>query len=81
MKSAIDYWSERIPDFVPEGTLERTELGDLGWALKNVHFPEGWDHLALARKRLVFDELLTLQTRHVGQSPRMAVDSGASLGC
>jgi len=61
MKSALDYWSERIPDFVPEGTLERTELGDLGWALKNAHFPEGWDHLRLANKRLAFDELLTLQ--------------------
>ncbi|MBI1279286.1 MAG: ATP-dependent DNA helicase RecG [Anaerolineaceae bacterium] len=66
MKSAIDYWSERIPDFVPEGTLERTELGDLGWALKNVHFPEGWDHLELARKRLIFDELLTLQLAMLG---------------
>lgn len=66
MKSAVDYWSERIPDYVPEGTLERTELGDLGWAIKNVHFPEGWDHLALARKRLVFDELLTLQLAMLG---------------
>ncbi len=61
IKNAIDYWSERIPDFVPEGTLERTELGDLGWALKNLHFPEGWDHLTHANKRLAFDELLTLQ--------------------
>ncbi|MBA3872846.1 MAG: ATP-dependent DNA helicase RecG [Anaerolineae bacterium] len=66
MKSAIDYWSERIPDYVPEGTLERTELGDLGWAIKNVHFPEGWDHLELARKRLIFDELLTLQLAMLG---------------
>ena len=66
MKSAIDYWTERLPDFVPEGTLERTELGDLGWAIKNVHFPEGWDHLELARKRLIFDELLTLQLAMLG---------------
>ncbi len=66
MKSAIEYWSERIPDFVPEGTLERTELGDLGWALKNAHFPEGWDHLELAKKRLSFDNLLTLQLTMLG---------------
>ncbi len=61
VKSAIEYWEQRIPDFVPEGTLERTELADLGWAIKNRHFPEGWDHLAHAEKRLAFDELLTLQ--------------------
>ena len=80
MKSAIEYWSERIPDFVPEGTLERTELGDLGWAIKNVHFPEGWDHLELARKRLIFDELLTLQLAMLGNRrewqsvPALALD-------
>jgi len=66
IKSAVDYWQERIPDFVPEGTLERTELADLGWALKNLHFPEGWDHLAHAKKRLAFDDLLTLQLAMLG---------------
>ncbi len=66
IKNALDYWSERIPDYVPEGTLERTELADLGWALKNLHFPEGHDHLAHSQKRLVFDELLTLQLAMLG---------------
>ena len=66
IKNALEYWSERIPDYVPEGTLERTELADLGWALKNVHFPEGHDHLAHALKRLAFDELLTLQLAMLG---------------
>jgi ATP-dependent DNA helicase RecG len=61
-----DYWSERIPDYVPEGTLERTELGDLGGRLRMSIFPEGWDHLELARKRLIFDELLTLQLAMLG---------------
>jgi ATP-dependent DNA helicase RecG len=61
MKNLVDFWADRLPDYVPEATLERTELADLGWMLKNLHFPEGWDHLDHARRRYIFDELLTLQ--------------------
>lgn len=61
MKRVVDYWAERIPDYIPEATLERAELGDLGWALKNLHFPESMDHLEHAQRRFIFDELLLLQ--------------------
>ena len=61
MKSTIEYWAERLPDYIPAATLERAELGDLGWAIKNLHFPEGWDHLEHARRRFIFDQLLLLQ--------------------
>ncbi|MEZ4667372.1 MAG: ATP-dependent DNA helicase RecG [Anaerolineae bacterium] len=66
-KSAVEYWSENIPDFVPETTLERAELGDLGGALKPAHFPEGWDHLRHAKNRLTFDDLMTLQLAVLAQ--------------
>ncbi len=66
MKSAVEYWSERIPDYVPAATLDRTELADLGWAIKNMHFPEGWDHLEHARNRFIFDELLLMQLAMLG---------------
>lgn len=58
---ALEYWSDRIPDYIPEGTLERLDLADLGWALQNIHFPEGWDHCEHAERRLIFDQLLMLQ--------------------
>lgn len=61
MKRAVEEWSKRIPDYVPEATLDRAELGDLDWALSNLHFPEGWDHLEHAQRRFMFDELLLLQ--------------------
>ena len=61
MRDIIDEIAGRLPDYVPEATLERTELADLGWALKQAHFPDGPDHLRHARDRLVFDELLQLQ--------------------
>jgi len=61
MKRAVDEWSKRIPDYIPEATLERAELADLDWTMRTLHFPEGWDHLNHAKRRFIFDELLLLQ--------------------
>jgi ATP-dependent DNA helicase RecG len=66
MKQVIDTWSALVPDYVPLGTLERADLADLGWTIRNLHFPEGWDHLEHARRRRVFDELLLLQLAILG---------------
>ncbi|NDJ87157.1 MAG: ATP-dependent DNA helicase RecG, partial [Chloroflexi bacterium] len=57
----VDEWASRIPDYIPESVLARTEMVDLGWALRQLHKPENWDYLSYARERLAFDELLTLQ--------------------
>src|SRR5690606_23868287 len=67
MQRTVNYWADRLPDYVPEATLERAELADLGWAIKNIHFPEGQDHLRHARNRLIFDELLLLQLAVLGR--------------
>lgn len=61
MRDTVTYWAERLPDYMPVSVLERTDLADLGWTIKNLHFPEGHDHLAHARNRYVFDELLLMQ--------------------
>ncbi len=66
IKRTVDYWAERLPDYVPEATLERTDLADLGWTIRNLHFPESWDHLHHARRRFVFDQLLLLQLAILG---------------
>ncbi|MEM6526863.1 MAG: ATP-dependent DNA helicase RecG [Chloroflexota bacterium] len=60
-ENAVNFWAERLPDYVPEAVLERTELADIGWTMKNLHFPEGWDHLGHAQRRYIFDELLLMQ--------------------
>jgi len=66
IERAVDYWADHLPDYVPEAVLERTELADLGWALKNLHFPESEDHLMHARRRYIFDQLLLLQLAILG---------------
>ena len=61
IKSLVDEWADKIPDPLPPSMLDRLELADLGWALCQAHFPDGWDHRDHAHRRLAFDELLTLQ--------------------
>ncbi len=48
-------------DPVPQDIREQYGLCDLGYAIKNIHFPEDFQALSKAKKRLVFDELLVLQ--------------------
>ena len=82
MKSLTDEWAEKIPDPLPQAILERTDLADLGWAIKQAHFPDGWDHRNHAQSRLDFDKLLTLQLALLGgrrewqsvPGPMLAVD-------
>jgi ATP-dependent DNA helicase RecG len=66
MRRALDYWADRIPDYVPVNTLDRAELADLGWTLQNLHFPQSADHLAHAQRRFIFDQLLLLQLAILG---------------
>jgi len=66
MRHAVEYWGERIPDYMPSAVLDRAELGDLGWAVSNLHFPESMDHLAHARRRISFDQLLLIQLAVMG---------------
>jgi len=61
IKSLVEEWAEKIPDPLPPSVLDRAELADLGWALCQAHFPDGWDHRDHAQRRLAFDELFTLQ--------------------
>jgi len=52
---------EPVPDWLPERLLDEHDLLDLDTALRAIHLPEDRPTLRAARKRLVFDELLTLQ--------------------
>jgi ATP-dependent DNA helicase RecG len=66
MKKAIDQYADLVPDAVPEPVLERSDLADMNWTYKNLHFPEGPDHYEHARRRYLFDQLLTLQLGILG---------------
>lgn len=52
---------EQILDPLPEETRRRLGLMSRGEALRLIHFPEAKEDVMRARRRLVFDELFTLQ--------------------
>ncbi len=61
MRQALSVWGDRLSDFLPSELKEKEALCHLRYAYENIHFPENMHGLEVARKRLIFDELLTLQ--------------------
>ncbi len=43
-------------EFLPDHVRNRYKLAEYNYALTQIHFPENWDAMMLARRRLVFDE-------------------------
>ncbi len=58
---AINYWTEKIKDYLPNSILEAEQLYSLNQALQAIHFPASQQELEKARERLSFDELLFMQ--------------------
>jgi ATP-dependent DNA helicase RecG len=79
MKKTIDQYADFVPDHIPLSTLERAEMADINWTYKNLHFPEGEDHLNHARRRFIFDQLLTLQLGILGNRREWQAVPGQSL--
>lgn len=61
--------SVSIVDPLPEDIRISNKLCTLGYALENIHFPESYDALLRAKRRLVFDELFdfSLGMRMLGE--------------
>lgn len=51
----------KLEETMPEYLLKENHLYDLNTAIKQIHFPENFEKFNQARKRLVFEELLTMQ--------------------
>jgi len=61
VKAVVEHYADVVPDPVPDAVLDRTEQVELGWALRQAHFPQKMEFKDYARQRLAFDELLRLQ--------------------
>lgn len=49
-------------EWLPSDIVQKYRLADPAFAIRNIHFPEDGKKILQARYRLVFDELLTLET-------------------
>ncbi len=59
-EQAIALLPEKIKDPLPQFLLRKYSLCNYGFAIRNIHFPNTSADLECARRRLIFQELLTL---------------------
>lgn len=56
-------YADLVSDTLPDWVKNEMGLCDLGFAIKNVHFPSSQRDIEVARKRLAFDEVFSLQLK------------------
>lgn len=61
IKSCLQILDSEPIEILPKDIIEENNLCGLTEAIKNIHFPQSKEMLDMAKKRLAFDELLTLQ--------------------
>jgi ATP-dependent DNA helicase RecG len=61
VNNALDKCVDAVEEVLPDWLREEFNLKDLGWCLRQIHFPDGLDEKEEARRRLVFEELFLLQ--------------------
>ena len=61
MENAIKLIDNSLPETLPENYLSEYKLLDINTATTQIHFPVNFSEFNKARKRLVFDELLSMQ--------------------
>ncbi|HEU0022624.1 MAG TPA: ATP-dependent DNA helicase RecG [Dehalococcoidia bacterium] len=69
---ALTQWLGGTEETLPADLLDRTQLMPLPTAIMQAHYPDGLDTWAKARRRLAFDELLTLQLAVLSRRKRLS---------
>ena len=67
IKGLVDTWADELPDPLPEEVKKRHGFPILSQALRSAHYPSSWEAYEEARRRLAFDELLTIQLGALGK--------------
>ena len=60
VRSALNFCADSLPDYLPAGVALDNGLATARYAYENIHFPKDAGALAIARRRLVFEELFVL---------------------
>ncbi len=62
IRQGLDACETLLPDVLPQEIRLKYNLCHIGYAYENIHFPESFEALAVARRRLTFEELFLLCT-------------------
>ncbi len=79
IKTAFQLLPELLRDPLPDEMRRRLELCQLRFAMENIHFPGSMELLEIARRRLVFEELLVLQLGLLSLKSRTRVENHLRL--
>ena len=60
VRQGLDECGELLPELLPESVRRCEELCPARYAYENIHFPADFEALAIARRRLIFEELFVL---------------------
>ncbi len=60
VREGLDACRDLLPDPLPDGVRQDRHLCRVGYAYEQIHFPSNEEELAVARRRLVFEELFLL---------------------
>ena len=61
IENALNEIEGKLEETLPQYLLEKYNLYDFNTAIKQIHFPDNFANFNLARKRLVFEELFSMQ--------------------
>ena len=59
---ALQHIDECVTESLPESTRRRRQLCEINYALREIHHPQSFETLAIARRRLTFENLLMFVT-------------------
>lgn len=61
LRNALDAVSDKLVDILPSSFRSQYRLAETAFAFEQIHFPTSMENMEMARRRLVFEELLLLQ--------------------
>ncbi len=74
IENGLEMVDGNLEESMPEYILDNYNLLGINEATKKVHFPESFEEFKEARKRLVFEELLTMQVALLGLKNKYSRD-------
>ena len=80
VRQGLDACLEQMPDVLPKSVRESCMLAQSAYAYENIHFPADFDALALARRRIVFEELFVLACALGRMRGERISESGIKMG-
>jgi ATP-dependent DNA helicase RecG len=78
-KQAVAQCAGQITDTIPEQVRQEHDLCTAEFAYRNIHFPESFEALGKARRRMIFEELLALTCGMAGLKDRRTQGEGRVL--